>query len=378
MKRIFKIIFIIQILLIPFISNALIISEIMYDPEGSDTKREWVEIYNDSESNIDISKIKLRENNVNHSISVFQGPNILESKKWAIIADNPEYFLIDYPSYTGQLFDCAFSLSNTGETLDLIDSAGIVLDSLAYTGDLGAKDNGFSLQLAGEILIPAGSTIGEENKKESEELEESEDEEDGDLDISSHSEQEALTSLSKKEILKIGAGRERAVLINSPFTFEAIFDKGNSNQPKFHWYFGDGHFRSGKNVSHLYKREGIYNVILHGKNSNQYAVSRTKVFAYEPKLIFSATTTVTGSFEIKAQNNSKNEANIGGFEIDFGQNDEYIFPPDTIIEPNSSIIFDEELFRLEKKDSSILKVFYPNGNQYSIIDLVFPQIENSP
>jgi thiamine phosphate synthase YjbQ (UPF0047 family) len=34
---------------------AVTINEIMYDPDGSDTNREWVELYNDGGSSVDLS-----------------------------------------------------------------------------------------------------------------------------------------------------------------------------------------------------------------------------------------------------------------------------------------------------------------------------------
>ncbi|MCB9805977.1 lamin tail domain-containing protein [Candidatus Nomurabacteria bacterium] len=362
MKNLFKI-FILLTLLTPFISEALIISEIMYDPEGTDTKREWIEVYNDSENSVDISQIKLNENDTNHSIKLFQGENILESNSWAIIADNPEQFLIDYPDFDGQLFDSAFSLSNSGETLQLVDSSGNSIDTFVYTGDIGAKNNGNSLQLSGEIIISASPTPGAENKSQSEEPVEEEKDDDSSTNISSHTDQAELTNVIEKEILKIGAGRERMSLVYSPIDFEAIFDKKEHKNVKFNWFFGDGYFRSGKNVSHTYKREGIYNVVLHAKNKDQYAVSRTKVFVYKPELVFSATTTEEYGFEIKVDNRSNNEANIGGFKIKLGE-DKFTFPIDTILEPNGEIIFDNELFNFDLKSTSTMEVFYPDDSLY--------------
>ncbi len=45
----------------------VVISEIMYDVSGSDTDREWVEVYNNSSSAVDFTSWKLFEANTNHA-----------------------------------------------------------------------------------------------------------------------------------------------------------------------------------------------------------------------------------------------------------------------------------------------------------------------
>ena len=59
-------------------SYALQISEIMYDPSGSDTGHEWIEIYNDGEVAVDVKTLKLYENNTNHSITYVSGNEMLQ------------------------------------------------------------------------------------------------------------------------------------------------------------------------------------------------------------------------------------------------------------------------------------------------------------
>ena len=39
-------------------SSALQITEIQFDPDGADTDREWVEIYNETSNSIDLTQIK--------------------------------------------------------------------------------------------------------------------------------------------------------------------------------------------------------------------------------------------------------------------------------------------------------------------------------
>lgn len=127
-------------------SGKIIITEIMFDPDGTDSKREWVEIYNDSEDDIDVASWKFFEGGSNHGLSFVDGSSILESGGYAVIVDDKNSFLADYPEFEGMLIDSAFSLSNTGEEIALKSSLEKVEFSLSY---IPAKDgsSGYSLEV---------------------------------------------------------------------------------------------------------------------------------------------------------------------------------------------------------------------------------------
>ena len=134
-------------LLTPFLSSAqIIITEIMYNLEGRDSGREWIEVTNSGAESIDLSLWKFYENETNHRLTLFQGDTNLNPGESAIIADNPEKFLIDWPSFSGTLFNSSFSLKNTGELISLRNSDLIDIDSVGYTSNWGGDGNGNSIQ----------------------------------------------------------------------------------------------------------------------------------------------------------------------------------------------------------------------------------------
>jgi len=134
----------------------------MYDLEGSDTDREWVEVLNIDTLNIDISTFKLFENDTNHKLSIVQGSETLAPGGYAIIADDATTFLQDYPTYTGTLFDSSFSLSNSGETLSL-KNGDTVINEVTYALSTGASGDGNSLQLIDGTWQATVPTPGAEN-----------------------------------------------------------------------------------------------------------------------------------------------------------------------------------------------------------------------
>ncbi len=135
----------------------LIITEIMYSPENSDDKREWIEIYNSSEDTIFISKSKLglidekeerHENGtLKNTCHTFDADLELESDEFTIIADNREKFLKDYPDFDGKILDSTVKLSNSQDAVKLsFDRCQTWESEIAYEKSWGADGNGKTLE----------------------------------------------------------------------------------------------------------------------------------------------------------------------------------------------------------------------------------------
>jgi hypothetical protein len=152
------------ILMVPGIASAQVfITEIMYDlQQGSDSGREWIEVYHRGTAAIDLGKWKLVESGKNHKISHVRGS--LAPGSYAIIADNPTKFAADHPEYAGALFDSAFSLSNDGETLSLYAPGDVLADEVRFVKEDGGNGTGDSLQridLEARVFSPGIPTAGE-------------------------------------------------------------------------------------------------------------------------------------------------------------------------------------------------------------------------
>lgn len=141
-------VFFIALAFLPSTANAeVIITEIMYDlAEVSDSRREWIEVYNRSTNPIMLTDWSVFEQGKNHAIKAITGGGILAPQSYAVIADNPETFKTDHPSFRGQLFDSAFSLNNKGEEIALHDPSDMEHSSFLYNPVLGGNGTGDSLQ----------------------------------------------------------------------------------------------------------------------------------------------------------------------------------------------------------------------------------------
>lgn len=142
----------------------ILMTEVFYDALGTDEGREWLEIANTGSSGVDLTGWKFFENNVNHALSLSQGAISIPSGGFAVIADSPQKFLLDWPDFAGTLFDSSFSLVNTGETLSLKDASGALIHTLTYDTSLGAAGNGNALALVAGGWIEQFPTPGFANE----------------------------------------------------------------------------------------------------------------------------------------------------------------------------------------------------------------------
>ncbi len=138
------------------------INEIMYNPEGTDTNREWIEILNTASTSVDISEWRLFENDTAHRLNLISGNFVLQPGEFAIIADDGDQFKIDYPFFSGNLFDSSFSLNNEGEVISL-KNGDLKIDEISYSPSGGADGNGKSLQKFSDNWEESLPTPGKEN-----------------------------------------------------------------------------------------------------------------------------------------------------------------------------------------------------------------------
>ena len=138
-------------------TESLMITEIMYNPEGSDTDGEWVEVYNSGDSPITIiggtgaGSMRFYEGGFNRTLKneAEMSDMVIGAEEYCIFARNKDEFLSQYPKFTGTVIEVsAMSLSNTGEKLALrIGSSGTEWGVVDYLSSWGGSGDGRSLEL---------------------------------------------------------------------------------------------------------------------------------------------------------------------------------------------------------------------------------------
>jgi DNA/RNA endonuclease YhcR with UshA esterase domain len=126
-------------------ANNLSFTEIMYNPEGTDTDQEWVEVFNLSTSTIEINSDWRFNDGSNHLLNLYQGNNQIATSTFFIITSDAQVFLNNYQNFNKTIFESVLSLSNSTDTLQLLNNNQLITE-FTYNSELGANGNGKTLE----------------------------------------------------------------------------------------------------------------------------------------------------------------------------------------------------------------------------------------
>lgn len=126
--------------------NAVIINEILPDPEGSDETGEWIEIYNQSEMKINLLDWRIEDSRGESDAYRFKTDKWLDINKYLIVS-RPESKL---------------ALNNNGDFVRLYDSGNKLIDDIKY--DKAAAGQSFARNVNGGWEWTTKLTPGSANK----------------------------------------------------------------------------------------------------------------------------------------------------------------------------------------------------------------------
>ncbi|MEX0651981.1 MAG: lamin tail domain-containing protein [Candidatus Paceibacterota bacterium] len=350
-------IFIFVMLVSPLPAKAeVVLSEIMYDLEGSDSKREWVEVFNPDGSPVSLSGWRLFESDANHRLTLITGDETLSSGAYAVIANDGDAFLLDWPDFSGTLFDSSFSLSNTGETLIIRDSELVDIHAVTYSSEWGAQGDGKTLYYTGsqwETGIPTpgkGPYTSEDPPQE--QPQESQGENTAPVVTSHPVEPQIFARIvgvnTKERVVTVGA--------DTVFTGRVVGLSGDLvSGARYVWSFGDGGSREGESVLYHYRYPGTYQVVLTTSSGKYTASDRLKVLALPSEV---SVRSASQEF-IEIKNDSDREIDLSWWIFLVGR-ESFTVPEHTMILPKSSVRFSTEITRLTPKGIDEVVLLYPN------------------
>ena len=319
-------------------SGDISITEITYDPVGTDSGREWVEIFAPGEAG-DLTGYFLRENEVNHGIKEYEEHTVDSASDYAIIADNPSKFLIDFPEYKGYLYDSAFSLKNTGEMISLVSKDQDVVFTYTYEPIDEKYEVLWSLQSGPDGWVAAEASPGSGSIQS---LSSSSSDSSGKEDISD----QVKKSIKKKDIEEYSIDRtiedidlQKKIrgIVAVPIRFNPFSVKTlKRTSKKMHWSYGDGTSEVTERPSHTYAFPGQYLLIgslMYGDNLEHVAYG--KIIVSENPIVMKSIDAQGRYIEI--ENTSPDVVNIEKFRVSLGSGKSYLFPRNTLILGNMSI-----------------------------------------
>ncbi len=119
--------------IVPVATGGIVISEVFYDTPGTDSKEEWIELFNSGNTTINIGNWTVVDNNGTGSSYSFPGSANLDPGTFYTVASDRKGFKKLYgrnPDKWGSIP----SLNNGGDALLLKDDSGALIDAVAWEG----------------------------------------------------------------------------------------------------------------------------------------------------------------------------------------------------------------------------------------------------
>lgn len=355
------------------VSAQMQITEIMYDPSGSDTGREWVEVQNTGGSAIDFTAWKFFEADTNHGIaSTTLEHTTIEPQEFVIVTTDRNKFLVDFPSFTGKIFKSSFSLSNTGEVLAFKNDTGVVVDQYMYDTALGAAGDGNSLH-KGSTWNAAPPTPGAAVNNSGG---------GGQTGNPTPTPQNVGTAATTSPVIT-GSGTvyvtpQLSGTITVPSVSfagvetvlqgKAFISGGKDVQnPQFSWNFGDGTTGFGPSVTHLYKYPGTYHIALSITAPTEHnaipVLEHGTLTVVAPEVSVSEGRDENGGAYVILENKTKYLLDVSSWIIqrDGFLGEQYVLPKNTFIGAFASVRFSQETTQF--KNDGIqrnVEILFPN------------------
>ncbi|MEJ2545139.1 MAG: lamin tail domain-containing protein, partial [Calditrichaceae bacterium] len=131
-------------------SPNLVINEINYNSSGSFDSGDWIELYNRTKSELDLSGWVFMDETHKPSY-VFKNSFIMPAESYLVLCRDTDKFNTQYPDVENYYSELDYGLSGSGESLSIYTNNGFLVDSLTYNDKLPwpieADGNGSSLEL---------------------------------------------------------------------------------------------------------------------------------------------------------------------------------------------------------------------------------------
>ncbi|MCI5108825.1 MAG: lamin tail domain-containing protein [Candidatus Pacebacteria bacterium] len=301
---------ILLIIFLPVFVNAdIYITEIAWMGDSSSYNNEWIEIYNDGSSSVDLSGWSMEASDGSPSFSLFG----------SIGAGQYKVFDRASGDYSG-------ALSNSGETLKLIKGTSVI-DTVTggdnwenIGGDNNTKE---TPQLTSSGWITSSPTKGYGDSLGTVSTETTS------VDDDSSTGREEYRVIASIEV------SQNNIITGMPVTFTGTRNMDEVSGIAFRWNFGDGSMGRGPIIDHVYTEPGTYVVSLKSSRLGKEEKDSISIEVQDSNIdIVSIKVGTDGYVEIENKNNI--QADISGWMIK-NTSDRFVFPSGSYIAPKSKI-----------------------------------------
>ncbi len=366
------------------------ITEIMYDLDGTDTDREWIEVKNTGLEPADLSKWYLFSDNSKHTLMP-QGDSNVQSGGYAVIAQNISKFKVDWPNYSGSFFDSSWTgFNNETESIALKDPDLNIISPFTYNSSMGGSGDGNSLQYINGAWQGAVPTPGVENQTtnntdNNQNLNTTSNSNPSGVITSSSSISSSSSSVSatKKESdnpkITTKIITKNIAVANVPFEIDHTtigLKKEKIIFGRFVWNFGDGMKKEGRTsdpFQYIYQYPGDYVVTLSYYNTffdaKPEAVDRMIMKVIPSGINISSVGNINDPY-IELENNSNYEISLMGWKV-IGVAHHFIIPDGMVLLPNKKLKLSPRITGFDINDLNNIKIINETGE----IFVTYPNIK---
>lgn len=347
----------------PNFCSGTIINEIAWMGTETSASDEWIELYNNTDQDIDLTGWTLKALDDRPEITL---EGTIAANGYFLLERTDDSSVSDIAAdqiYTG-------ALGNSGESLELRNTENTLIDSLDFTegwptGDNSTKQTMERTDTGWQTSLEVGGTpktlnsSGEETPPEEEPPAE-EPEVEGWI---------PATTTHRPPVAH--AGSDTSALVNQEIFLEASQSYDPDNDPlTYFWNFGDGATDTQEKTSHTYLYPGQYIVSLMVSDEEFSDLDIIIINIYSPSIIISEFMPVpTGSDEenewIELFNQSSQIANLTGWQLDDqeGNSPPFLFPANSLIGPEQFLVLRRPVSQIAlNNDNDQVRLICPDGS----------------
>lgn len=362
--------------------GAVVISEILFNPEGEDTGKEWVRLFNDSHESADISGWQFYPDGAGY-LTLPQGTSIGANASLTVrlrTSGDSDHSNFHHSSATGNMGNSSGSaaLFSSGERgSDTIKSfvryhkpgsterktweSSAVSAGIWQAGsfvDIMSLSEGDSIALRGEKTSASGWIILPPSLPVSQSGETGEaftDEAAGSFPIAP-----AIPEIPRLAV-EISADKEAIVGADHRFLGRAYGSNKtlvDSTKLRYLWNFGDGSVAEGPGVTHTFRFPGTYTVYLSVNSGSAVGSVVMAVTAGNNQIRLSEYLTGEGGF-VEIENRGSAPVAISGWRITNEAGSSFTFPEGTLLRGKSAGVFPNAVLGIASAKSLLL--LFGNG-----------------
>lgn len=355
-------------------AEALVISEVMSNPTGDDSGREWVEIYNETGSTIDLVTMTVSIKGGSFVVvTPVQGETSLAPNAYAVIASTVSgatKFLQDYPSYSGPLLRSSISLVNTSTTSIDMKVNGV---SAASLSSYSAAKEGHTLSLISGSYVTGSPTPGAENQAAETTSTTNATTTENQVTIPQ------MTPPSPDIVIYMPSDKVAVAGAESEFS---VFSQTRAGKPindlRYAWAFGDGGQGTGSSTKYRYVYSGRYVAQVEATSATVAGKGRMTVRVVPPDISIAAVGTGKYGPYVEISNPNAYDLDLSQWMLTI-DGAAFPFPRNTLLPANGTTRFSGIAMGFASTTiatSSVMKILFPNLEE--VTRYVPPPVETVP